>query len=82
MFAPPLLSQVRYFVNNTVPEVRSKVAERNSAKLDFDAYKRRYEAKAKKGEGANSSLPALRQKLVCWLVHKTTGIAPFGTMIA
>jgi hypothetical protein len=54
---------VRYFVNATVPEIRLKVAERNAAKLDFDAYKRRYEEKAKKG-GASTNLAALRQKLV------------------
>ena len=52
---------MRYFVNATVPEIRAKVSERNAAKLDFDAYHRRYVDKEKKG--TSSSLPALRQKL-------------------
>lgn len=51
-------------MNDTVPEIRLKVAERNAAKLDFDAYQRRYEAYLAKQGSASTSLAALRQKLV------------------
>jgi hypothetical protein len=59
------LAQVRFFVNESMPQIRAKVEERNGAKLDFESYKRRHEtASAKSGSGNNQAkLQQLRQKL-------------------
>lgn len=56
------LSQVRHFVNTSVPEIKERISERNAAKLDFESYSRRLDALLK-SDPAGTKVPALRQKL-------------------
>jgi len=55
------LAQVRYFLNESMPQIKVKVEERNAAKLDFESYKRRHEKLGGKGDQAKNQ--QARQKL-------------------
>lgn len=55
------LGQIRYYVNTSVPEIKKKFDERNSAKLDSESYRRRYED-MNKSNPTNSKLSSLKQK--------------------
>ena len=61
------LAQVRFFVNESMPQIRAKVKERNGAKLDFESYKRRHDNASAKSNGSGNlnqaKLQQLRQKL-------------------
>jgi len=56
-------SQLRYFVNESVPEVKRQCSERDAAMLDYNSYRRRLQAAEKSTKEAMArTVPALRQK--------------------